>query len=256
MHSIYVMGDLHGQYAKATRILQEAGLLASDLSWSGGEAELWFMGDFFDRGPDGIGCLDLVMRLQTEAAAAGGKVEALLGNHEPLILGALRFPNAPSTGPGKSFLADWEMNGGLQSDLERLTPAHVDWLTSRPALALVGDDLLAHADALFYTRYGATVDQVNAAMGALLTGDDTAAWDQLLGDFAERLAFRDRPDRAAAFLQQYGGKRIIHGHTPISYMSAQPPAEVTEAYPYRDGLCVNVDAGLYRGSPGFLFLLG
>jgi hypothetical protein len=254
MNAIYVMGDIHGQYEKLLGILRGAGLIGSGLNWTGGNAQLWFMGDFFDRGPDGIAAVDLVMRLQGEAAEAGGRVEALLGNHEPLILGAHRFSDRPTGGPGGTFRADWEINGGARQDLERLTPAHIAWLTTRPAMAVVGDALLVHADAAFYLRYGRTIDEVNRALAAILQSDDHAAWDRLLGDFAERDGFLE--ERAAeSFLQVFGGKRIVHGHTPISYMTHQTPRSVTAPYIYAGGRCINVDGGMYRGGPGFLFAL-
>ena len=49
---MYVIGDIHGQIDKATAALREAGLIDGDAGWAGGTATLWFMGDYFDRGPD------------------------------------------------------------------------------------------------------------------------------------------------------------------------------------------------------------
>ena len=59
---------------------------------------------FFDRGPDGLRCLELVMRLQREAEAAGDRVEALIGNHDLLLLSAHHFGERASGGPGGTFL--------------------------------------------------------------------------------------------------------------------------------------------------------
>lgn len=254
MGSIFIVGDIHGQYAKLVRLLHGAGLVDKQLAWTGGTAQLWCTGDFFDRGPDGVRSVELIMRLQDEAEAVGGKVESLLGNHEPLLLGALRFADRSSSGPGGCFLADWEINGGLREELEQIAPRHVDWLRSRPAMARVGNDLLVHADATFYLRYGRSVDEVNRGVAALLQSDDHAAWDQLLGEFAGRNGFLEEPE-ARAFLDVYGGSRIIHGHTPISYMTHKTPRTVTGPYVYANGLCVNVDGGMYRGGPGFLYHL-
>ncbi|HJT57830.1 MAG TPA: metallophosphoesterase, partial [Ktedonobacteraceae bacterium] len=97
---IYVIGDIHGQFEKLTSLLRNAELVDDSLSWIGGTAKLWFMGDFFDRGPDGVAAVDLVMRLQQEAQIAGGRVESLLGNHEVLILAAQRFGEQSAGGPG------------------------------------------------------------------------------------------------------------------------------------------------------------
>ena len=257
--SIYVIGDVHGQYEKLVGLLRDAKLIGTDLRWSGGPATLWFMGDFFDRGPDGIGVVDLVMRLQTEAAAVGGQVRSLLGNHEPLILAAYRFDTHVTTGVGGAFLRDWERNGGVAADLTRLTPEHMTWITNLPAMAHVGDRLFAHADATFYRRYGRSVAEVNRAFSILLRSDDLDAWDGLLGDFAERLAFDDAHAYGTAsareFLDRFGGRQLIHGHTPICYVNHRPPGEVTHALVYAGGLCVNVDGGMNLGGPGFIYQL-
>ncbi len=204
---LYIVGDIHGQYQQLTGLLRDAGLVDDRLAWAGGAAHVWFMGDFFDRGPAGIAAVDLVMRLQSEAPAAGGQVESLLGNHEPLILSAQRFGER-RTAWGGTFLWDWRRNGGSDEELEQLTPRHIAWLTSLPAMALVGDLLLVHADSTIYSSYGSSIDQVNAAFRALLASDDAAAWDRLVAQFSDR-ADRPRPhaDQLDAPLPARGGRR-------------------------------------------------
>jgi hypothetical protein len=251
---LYIVGDIHGQYEQLLGLLRGAGLIDEHLAWSGGAAQLWFIGDFFDRGPCGVESVDLAMRLQGEAAAAGGSVQALLGNHEPLILSALHFGERP-TGWGGTFLWDWRRNGGSDEELERLTPAHVAWLSALPAMARVGDYLLVHADSTMYSSYGETIEEVNMAFGELLHGDDAPAWDRLLEQFSDRKAFLNDEGaaRARQFLLDFGGRQIIHGHTPISYVRRCMPEEVVEPMVYADGLCVNVDGGMYLGGPGFVY---
>ena len=114
---MYVVGDVHGHLAELIRALHVAELCDEEGHWAGGEAELWFLGDFVDRGPDGVGVIDLVMRLAEEATAAGGSVNSLIGNHEVLLLGMYRFgddqvPDSP--GP-RSFAPSWLLNGGQRS---------------------------------------------------------------------------------------------------------------------------------------------
>ncbi|MEZ4659796.1 MAG: metallophosphoesterase [Caldilineaceae bacterium] len=274
MQPFYVIGDLHGQYARVAHLLQAATLIDADLHWAAGDATLCFMGDFCDRGPQGIECVDLVMRLQHEAAAAGGQVTALMGNHEPLLLAAHRFGLQETEGPGGSFWGDWHYNGGQVSDLERLTPAHVEWLSNLPAMVQVADRLLMHADALFYIGYGRTIEEVNQHIGEILQSSNPADWDQLLVAFTERMAFINGQlfadgainniERAQIFLRIYTehgrqnrlATQIIHGHTPIPYMTRQQPHQITAAHVYADGLCVNVDGGLYLGGPGFVHVVG
>lgn len=256
-----IVGDVHGELASLRRLLCNAALIDECDRWIGSDAALWFMGDYFDRGPDGIGVVDLLMRLQREAGAVGGQVGALIGNHEPLLLAAHRFGERP-TGYGGTFRSDWERNGGQPSDLDRLTDAHIDWLINLPAMTLVDRLLLIHADARLYERYGTTVDAVNHAIASVLHGDDVQAWDILLEQFGQRHAFDDGSDRAneraarflaRRFLDIFGGNQIVHGHTPIDKMTGQPPHMITSPLIYADGLCVNVDHGLYRGGSGFVY---
>jgi hypothetical protein len=252
---MYVIGDVHGQIDKATTALREAGLIDAAGQWRGGMATLWFMGDYFDRGPDGIAAVDLVRRLQAEAAAVGGRVGALLGNHDVLILAARRFGEQPSGGPGGTFLSSWRANGGEESDLARLDDERVAWLRALPAMAVDGDWLLAHADATFYQVYGRSVGAVNRNIRALLRGDNAADWDLLLDYFSQRRAFQDAergPARVQRFLTLYGGRRFVHGHTPIGKLNGQRPEAVSGPYTYAGGLAVDVDAGMYLGGRGFV----
>src|SRR5207245_2508221 len=139
----------HGQFEVMRGLLRGAGLTDDADHWAAGAATLWFMGDFFDRGPDGVAAVDLAMRLQTEAAAAGGAVHSILGNHDILILSAQRFGPDAGDGFGDQFWADWMLNGGQLHDLRRLTRKHVRWLSNLPLMAKVGNVLLAHADSTF-----------------------------------------------------------------------------------------------------------
>ena len=83
---VVAVGDVHGEIDGFTAILTEAGLIDHNRHWSGGDATLVQMGDVFDRGLEVRQVLDLLMRLQQEAPAAGGRVEMILGNHEAMNL--------------------------------------------------------------------------------------------------------------------------------------------------------------------------
>lgn len=253
----YIVGDIHGQYDRLTVLLQEHGLIDPEgLRWTGADARLWFIGDFFDRGPQGIDVVNLIMRLQQEAPLHGGQVGALMGNHEPLILSAYHFGEIKPQ--GNLFMMAWLRNGGIENDMAHFTPAHVEWLTNLPVMALLEDQtLLVHADSDFYTRYGNTLDEINKAFRAIMQTDDIYQWARLLDDFGDRYCFLDSKDphgteRAARFLERFGAKRLIHGHTPIRFTTGQNPSQVVAAYVYADGLCINVDSGMYLGGPGFI----
>jgi hypothetical protein len=255
---VHVVGDVHGQLEKLVSLLRDAGLIGADWAWCGADSTLWLMGDLVDRGPHGIAVVELAMRLQVEAAQAGGRVGVLFGNHDGLLISAARFGATPNSVPGSTFFDEWKRNGGEDDDLERLTAEHVCWLTNLPAMTREGDHLLVHADALFYFAYGQSIDEVNQAFAAILQADDPSRWDQLLEGFAEHRAFIDGETgeaRAAAFLHRFGGRQIVHGHSPISSITREPPSEIRHALVYADGLCVDVDGGMYRGGPGFVYEL-
>lgn len=252
---MYVIGDIHGQHDKMVGVLRDAGLVDANSHWTGGVATLWFMGDYFDRGPDGIAAIDLIRTLQEQAAAAGGRVGALLGNHDVLIMAARRFGERPSGGPGGTFLSSWRINGGVESDIEQLTSERIAWLRSLPAMALDGGRLLAHADATFYQVYGRSVTGVNQHISAILHSGDATAWDHLLDYFSQRRAFQDRdlgPARVGRILGLYGGRQLVHGHTPIAKLMGCRPEQVTCPLTYAGDLAIDVDAGLYLGGNGFV----
>lgn len=265
---IYVIGDIHGHYAVIPPLLQAENLIDEDLKWSGGDAVLWFVGDFFDRGPDGVSAVALFMRLQQEAAAAGGRVGALIGNHDVLLLSVVRFGRfhtaiieaAKSLSPldvgsVDEFTAGWLKNGGVPSDFARLTPEQIAWLANLPAMALEGNYLLIHADSTLYLHYGSTIATVNEAFRSLLHSDDREVWGLLLDQFSEHEAFWHNAAKAHHFMRVLGGRQIVHGHTPIMKITDQAPETVTEPLLYANGRCLDVDHGLYRGGPGFIYRL-
>lgn len=255
MSAVHVTGDVHGHVEKLRGLLCRAELIDNEANWTGGDSRLWFVGDLVDHGPDGIGAVELVMKLQTQAAANGGLVESLLGNHDVILLGAARLGDQMAPGSGKTFRAIWEGSGGVARDLARLTDEHVAWLGSRPLMAREGGLLLLHADAPFYARFGASIAETNEAITDLLCGDDTIRWAHLLEAFGEHGAFVAAvggDGEADAFLRRFGGEQIVHGHTPISKMTGQPAETVTAPLLYAGGRCLDVDAGMYLGGPGFV----
>jgi hypothetical protein len=198
-----------------------------------------------------VGVIDLLMRLQAEARSSSGKVAVVLGNHDVLLLGACTFGPAALGRPGAR--TDWRANGGQNTDLERLTPARVAWLRQLPAMALEQDHLLVHADAALYLEYGWRVEAVNRRVAEILGGRDRQAWNQLIERFTGHRAFLAPGGEAllARYLATYGGRRLVHGHSPLARFTGQAPESVREPYIYREGRCINADPGHYLGGPGF-----
>jgi hypothetical protein len=89
---LVAVGDVHGDFDDFCLILKHTGLLDDQNHWVGGNATLVQTGDLLDRGPKGREAMDLLMRVEKEAAGNGGRVVPLVGNHEVMnILGDLRY---------------------------------------------------------------------------------------------------------------------------------------------------------------------
>ncbi|MFE7130583.1 metallophosphoesterase [Streptomyces sp. NPDC057638] len=254
---LYVVGDVHGYLDELVDALTAQGLIDADGQWTAGNARLWFLGDFTDRGPDGIGVIDLVMRLSAEAAAAGGYCKALMGNHELLLLGAKRFGDTPvNSGAGTAtFQAAWLLNGGQKCDMDRLQDVHVQWMSRLDAVVEEDDHLLMHSDTTAYLEYGESIEDVNDTVHEILTRNDAdECWD-LFRKLTKRFAFRDDagPQAVRELLDTYGGSRIVHGHSPIPYLLGEVGTEdgedeqrpvVEGPHLYADGLAIAMDGGV------------
>lgn len=92
---IVAIGDVHGAYDRFVAILRAASVLDARDRWIGGRTVLVQTGDVLDRGPDSRRVLDLLRRLERDASRAGGRVHALLGNHEVMrMIGDWRYVSA------------------------------------------------------------------------------------------------------------------------------------------------------------------
>jgi hypothetical protein len=89
---VVAIGDVHGAYGELLAVLRLAGLIDQKERWSGGKTHFVQTGDILDRGSETRPVMELLMRLEGEARKAGGRVHALLGNHEVMnLLGDLRY---------------------------------------------------------------------------------------------------------------------------------------------------------------------
>lgn len=249
----YAVSDIHGHPQEFLAALQRKGLVDATGYWSGGTAQLWSLGDYFDRGPDGVAVVDHLIRLQQEASAAGGEVTALLGNHEVLTLGMHRFGTQTVTTPNgdRSFEASWARNQGQGSDQSRLTERHLDWLENLPAMVKTEMDILIHSDIVSYRNWGEDVAAVNQQVRLRLRSHRVETLWQLWSDLTQRRQFRGGPGApaATAFLAHFGGNRIVHGHSIIGEAEERPATENTSAESYGVGQVLAIDGGLFAGGP-------
>jgi hypothetical protein len=162
---VVVLGDIHGAYDRMLDLLRATGVVDKDLHWAAGSTHLVSLGDILDRGAGARSALDLLMRLQDEAAAAGGRVHVVLGNHELMnLIGDLRYvpdaefatfaaesPAAPKPGEHESaaiagtHTADATVPGyAARYDAFRPDGVYGRWLLEQPTALIVNDTAFVH----------------------------------------------------------------------------------------------------------------
>lgn len=79
---IVAVGDLHGDIHNAKKVFRMARLIDKRDAWAAGSDIFVQTGDIVDRGGYAIDIYKMMQRLRGEAAAEGGKVVSVMGNHE------------------------------------------------------------------------------------------------------------------------------------------------------------------------------
>ncbi|KAF9267871.1 Metallo-dependent phosphatase [Marasmius fiardii PR-910] len=79
---IVAVGDLHGDFPNALKVLQFSGVVDEFGNWTGNADFFVQTGDIIDRGDDTIKLFTWMEKLRDQATATGGVVLSHLGNHE------------------------------------------------------------------------------------------------------------------------------------------------------------------------------
>jgi hypothetical protein len=221
---VVAVGDVHGDVEALKEVLRFSGLLDAKGHWSGGRAHLVQTGDVADRGAGTREAFELLMRLEREALAAGGRVHLLLGNHEVMNMrGDLRYvtpeelasfadqaatPDAPGAPKG---LAGHQAAYGPEGRYGR-------WLRTHPAVVRIGGTLFLHGG-LHPEVPGKTLAELNRwTRQELFPGEAPGGGTDPRGP----LWFRGyaQEDEAVwgpgleAVLARFGARRMVMGHTP------------------------------------------
>ena len=166
VEKIIAVGDLHGDYDNFVLILKnpKVGLVDENLHWIGGKAHLVQTGDILDRGDKAKEILELLMRLEDEAEAAGGKVHVLIGNHEEATITgiSLDYPDYVTPRQFVSFLPEGYRKSREKQFLSRLPD------DEKALVQALGDDLDKNPSLLdFWTGVLANVRKRNDPLAAL-----------------------------------------------------------------------------------------
>jgi hypothetical protein len=249
---LYALGDIHGDYARATALLTRVGLLAaappspSAARWTGGSATLVVTGDMVDKWSGSVEVLTLMQTLSLSAPAAGGQVFVLLGNHEV------------------EFFAD--PHGSKTDELRQsLKAAGIDpdkfaagkhplgaWLRTRPIAARVRDWFFSHAGntagktlATLQTEIQTGIDREGFATAALSDADS------IVEARLDPTPFWERSGDPAGTLQRYttalGVSHLVFGHQPSSYTFSDGKSRKKGTLFQQLGKAFLIDAGMSQG---------
>ena len=186
MKKQWIIPDIHG----CVNTLQA---LVEELIRPARYDELYFLGDYIDRGPDSKGVIDYIRRLQKEEYT----LTVLKGNHEDFLV---ELYDAEKNAHSKWWhhfanrkLMAWNTIGGKKtlesfgvSHLGEIPPDYIEWLRDLRYYVVLDDFVLVHA-------------------GLNFTPDDP------FSDTRSMLWLRDYEIHP----EKIGNRRIIHGHVPV-----------------------------------------
>jgi hypothetical protein len=241
---IVAVGDVHGAFDRFTAVLRAAQVIDRRGRWTGGDAVLVQTGDVLDRGADSRRALDLLRRLEREAPRAGGRVLALLGNHEVMVmLGDYRYVSAGEyaafRSPDAEALRERYYRAALEDARARAKTAaqpfvemavamgprgeYGAWLRDRPAMARINGIAFVHGGIS-----PAVADLGCDAINATIREEVAAIPDTRAADPAALLATREdgplwyrglaaeeagAPEDIRSLLDRLDARAIVIGHT-------------------------------------------
>jgi len=140
---IFAIGDVHGDYDRLVKLLAAAKIIERPVDtdavrWIAGKAVLVFTGDLVDKGPHSLKVVQLAASLRKAAAANGGRVVTLMGNHEA------EFLADPTEKKVKDFAQDIRGAGLKPADVAACRGDVGQFLCSLPFGARVNDWFFSH----------------------------------------------------------------------------------------------------------------
>lgn len=260
---VFALSDMHGHYGHTVDLLHGNGLIAGkpaslgQVQWTGGKATLVVVGDLIDKDRKSVETLDLVRALQKSAAASGGHVVVVMGNHEAEFLANPENGKASRTGRWEGMSTELRAMRVNPADVARGTDAggRGAWLRSLPLGARVGDYFFAHSG----DTGGKTIPQLErgiqrsldthgfagkAAVGA----SSILEADEWYGRSAHDATARDNA-------KKLGVEHIVFGHDPSGLAHVPNTVEAKRIVATKDRTLVKIDTGMAYGHKGRLLHL-
>jgi hypothetical protein len=236
---VFSVGDVHGDYRRLVRLLQAANLIGPRAHWTGGKSVLVFTGDMIDKGPRPVDVLRLIQTLAEEATHDGGRVVALMGNHEA------EFLASPDPEKAADFLADLKRRG-LAAD------AFNEFLAGLPFGARVNDWFFCHAG----NTGGRTLAKLKLDIETGVGRDGFASLQLMAPDslLEARLegsktwfASGDEKQLLASYARALGVAHIVEGHQHNEVTFAGGVERHTGEMFQRYGILFLTDVGMSEG---------
>lgn len=187
MAKTWVIPDIHG-CVNTLKQLIENGIQPSK------EDNIYFLGDYIDRGPDGKGVIDYIMSMQD----SGYKIDYLIGNHEYYCMNS--YEKDQHRWLGKSSIQkEWERYGakttlasfGVRRPRD-IDERYIEWMAKGKYFIELDKYILVHAGMNFNIQ-----DPFDDTMSMLWVRDFKVDTSKI------------------------GGKKIIHGHVPVEHSLIQ-----------------------------------
>ena len=147
------IGDVHGDFRMAKRVLRMANVTDGDNVWNAGDTLVVQVGDQTDRGEQDRKILDFYEDLSEQAFKAGGGYYPLLGNHEVMNVEMdFRYVSEESFAefadiewdPEDSFYDDFEEEEKGRAAAFRPGGPYATLLAGHNAVMVVGDTVFVH----------------------------------------------------------------------------------------------------------------
>lgn len=197
MSRSFAISDIHGCNKTFEALIRRIHLTKSD--------HLFILGDIIDRGPDSRGVIDRIWNLQEQ----GYSVRCLRGNHEQLLLDALRYDPDEVAWLGEGGSATLRSFSG--HELADIPDRYLEWIFNLPFYLESSNYLMVHA--------GLNFQEKNP-----LSDKPSLIWIRNWYDSINR--------------NWLGNRIVIHGHTPANEYVIRKQVEHLGRMPV-----VNIDNG-------------
>jgi len=187
MKKRWVIPDIHGCIKTLQTLIDE---LIKPSRWD----ELYFLGDYIDRGPDSKGVIDYIRDLQKEKF----NITALRGNHEEFVIDLYEAEQNSRFSWFYRFAdkkyRSWMDIGGRETllsfgitEVRDIPPEYIDWMRILPYYVQMEDFNLVHAG-------------LNFEVEDPFADKETMLWTREYNIVPEKI----------------GNRKIIHGHVPVN----------------------------------------